>query len=83
MQNGALEKLVSSAKQIYESRLRAELEKSHMNDFVAIEPESQEFFLGKTLTEAASAARAKFPNRLTHVVRVGHRAALHFGAALS
>ena len=34
------------AKAIYESRLRTTLEADHMNEFVAIEPISGEYFLG-------------------------------------
>ena len=67
------------ARRIYEERLRDALEMSHMNDFVAIEPISGDHFLGKTLSTAAGAAREKYPDRLVHVLRVGHKAAVHFG----
>lgn len=67
------------AKQIYEEQLRASLEKSHLNEFVAIEPISGEYFLGPTLSEAIGASRAKHPDRLAHALRVGHKAAIHFG----
>jgi hypothetical protein len=59
--------------------LRAELEPEHVDEFVAIEPESGDYFLGTTLSEATRAARQLYPDRLTHAMRVGHRAALHFG----
>ncbi len=58
---------------IYEQRLRTRLEATNLDDFVAIEPESGDFFLGKTLSEALEAARAAHPARLPFVVRVGHR----------
>jgi hypothetical protein len=73
------ETLVRRAEDIYASRLRALLEPDHMDEFVAIEPESGDYFLGKTLSEAAGAARRTHPGRLTHAMRVGHKAALHFG----
>ena len=47
--------------------------------FVAIEPESGDYFLGKTHSEAMKAARRAHPDRLCHAMRVGHKAALHFG----
>jgi hypothetical protein len=47
--------------------------------FIAIEPESGDYFLGKTLGEATRAARQVYPNRLTHAMRIGRKAALHFG----
>ena len=69
------------AKLIYDERLRRDLEVSHCGQFVAIEPESGDFLLAETLDGAVRAARAKYPSRLSHVVRVGHPAALHLGSA--
>jgi hypothetical protein len=67
------------AKHIYEERLRAELEAGHPDRFVAIEPESGDHFIADSLDEAVRAARAKHPARLSHVVRIGHQAALRLG----
>ena len=73
------ENVADHARRIYEERLRATLEESHMNEFVAIEPISGEYFLGETLSEAIGASRMKYPDRLAHALRVGHKAAIHFG----
>lgn len=67
------------AKRIYKEQLQASLEESHKNEFVAIEPVSGEYFLGRTLSEAIGAARREHPDRLAHAIRVGHKAAIHFG----
>jgi hypothetical protein len=71
--------VIDRAKRIYADRLRADLEARHLNRFVAIEPESGEFFLGDTFDEAVKSARLKHPSRLTHTIRIGHRAAFHVG----
>lgn len=71
--------VAEEAKRIYEEKLRVSLEESHMNEFVAIEPVSGEYFLGKTLSEAIGGSRSKYPERLAHAMRVGHKAAIHFG----
>lgn len=71
------------AERIYEDRLRARLEATHGDEFVAIEPISGDYFLGDTLSEAISAARDVHPDRLAHAIRIGHKAALHFGISLS
>lgn len=71
--------VAEEAKRIYEERMRVVLEESHMNEFVAIEPVSGEYFLGATLSEAIGASRRKYPDRLAHAMRVGHKAAIHFG----
>ncbi len=79
MTDADVEEFVRRAKEIYATRLRVILEPKHIDEFVAIEPESGDYFLGKTLSEATRAARQSYPDRLTHAMRVGHRAALHFG----
>ena len=72
--------LMQKVKAIYEDRLRKDLERSHLHSFVAIEPESGDSFLGRTLSEAAAAARAAHPDRRSGVLRVGHEATVHIGA---
>ncbi len=71
--------VATAAKRIYEERLRVILERTHRDDFVAIEPISGDYFTGLTLSEAIGASRAKHPDRLAHALRVGHSAAVHFG----
>jgi len=79
MNNETRVSVADKARKIYDERLKAELEPLHGDEFVAIEPESGDFFLGKTLSEAIGASRAKHPERLAHALRVGHPAAVHFG----
>lgn len=71
--------IIERAKRIYAEQLQAVLEPQHWNRFVAIEPESGEYFLGDTFDAAVKAARAKHPSRLSHTIRIGHRAAFHLG----
>ena len=74
-----LDDFVRRAELLYEQKLRAQLEDAHRDEFVAVEPVSGDYFLGKTLSEAIGAARRSHPDRLAHAMRVGHKAALHFG----
>jgi hypothetical protein len=71
--------VIDLAKQIYTNQLQTALEVQHMGRFVAIEPDSGDYFLGDTFDEAVNSARTKYPSRLTHTIRIGHRAALHLG----
>ena len=71
------------ARRIYEERLRAALEAEHHGRYVAVEPDSGDYFLADTLDAAADAAQAAHPARRAHVLRVGHPAALHLGGASS
>lgn len=73
------EDVVRRATQLYEEKLRESLEKTNMNDFVAIEPDSGEYFFGKSLSEAIQASRAAHPDKLAFAMRVGHSAAVQIG----
>ncbi len=71
--------VIERAKRLYAEQLQPLLEPQHLNRFVAIEPESGDYFLGDTFDEAVKAATAKHPDRLSHTIRIGHRAAFHMG----
>lgn len=83
MVSAQTQSVIDRAKHLYDERLRADLEARNRGLFVAIEPESNEHFLADTLDEAVRAARTRHPARLSHVVRVGHPAALHMGGPWS
>jgi hypothetical protein len=72
--------IAESAKQVYEEDLRLQLEREHSNEFVAIEPSSRSFFLGKTFLEVALAAKKAFPSKKSFVIRIGQDTAFHIGA---
>ncbi len=76
------EDVVRRATQLYEERLRESLERSNRDDFLAIEPDSGDYFFGKTLTEAIQASRAAHPDRLAFALRIGHSAAVQIGVML-
>lgn len=70
------------AESIYETRLKAVLELSHRNPFVAVEPESGDYFVAPTMGEAGELARRRYPDRRCGLFRVGHRAAVQMGSAI-
>jgi hypothetical protein len=49
--------VAGEARRIYENSLRAQPERDHRDDFVAIEPVSGEYFLGKSLSDWESAGQ--------------------------
>ena len=73
------DEIEQQATEFFERELRASLEVTHPNAFVAIEPISRTFYVGQTLSDAGRQARQAFPNRLSFAVRVGHDAAIHIG----
>ncbi len=76
----AQSEIIHAAEQIYATRLRSQLEPAHDGEFVAIEPISGDFFLGKTLSESIQAARRIHPTRLPYVMRVGAESTIHLGS---
>lgn len=79
MVSSKAKQISASAKQLYESQLRERLERNEFGRYVSIEPESAEYFLGDTFDDAVNQAIDKYPERLTHTIRIGHRATLHLG----
>ncbi len=57
--------VIERAKAVYEQRLRRELEANHRDQFVAIEPESEEYFIADTFDAAVKSARSKHPSRMS------------------
>ena len=58
--------IAQRAKAIYAEWLRESLERDHLYSFEAIEPESGDYFVGKTMGEAIDAAQFAHPDRVTH-----------------
>ncbi len=72
-------RIIKAAKKLYHEELRERLEATDRDRFVAIEPESGDYFVESTYNAAVTAARAIHPNRIPHVIRIGHAAAFHIG----
>jgi hypothetical protein len=68
---------------VYENQLKAELEPEHEGEFVAIEPGTPRYFLGKTATAALSAAHKAMPQSLFFLTRVGSTSAHRIGGHAS
>ena len=67
--------LVERGQSIYQQRLASILEPSHIGEFVTVEPDSGQYFLGATASVALSAAHAAMPNNLFYLTRVGRETA--------
>ena len=79
MLTGESQRVAEQAKHLYEDKYRQTLEESHLGEFVCIEPNSGDYFLGNSFDEAVNKAIDAHPDRLTYTLRVGHTVALHLG----
>lgn len=68
------ERLALRGREIYNKNLKRILEPRSNGQFVAIEVDSGEYFLGSTITEAITEGERKYPTKLFYVMRVGHKA---------
>jgi hypothetical protein len=51
-------------------RVKPELIKTHYNWYIAIEPDSGDYFVGKTLEIPGQLCRDKYPDKIPHVFRI-------------
>lgn len=68
-----------SGQRLYDERLRDLLEPDHTGQFVAIEPSTEQYFLGDTGLAALRAGRKALPDKLFYLLRVGSDAAYRVG----
>jgi hypothetical protein len=71
--------LAESGRRLYDRRLKALLAPEHEGEFVAIDPDSERYFLGPTGLAALRAGRMELPDKLFYLLRVGHMAAYRVG----
>jgi hypothetical protein len=73
--------IAERAERIYEQHLRVKLERTHAGQYVAIEPDSGEHYLGETLSVAGAAARRAHPEKPSFIGRIGQKAAVQLRTA--
>jgi len=75
------DEFASRAEQAYVERWKAVLEPDHFGELIAVEPDSGDCVLGKTLRDLDVACEQKFGTKLVHIFRVGGGAAVRIGGA--
>jgi len=68
--------LAAKARKIYNDRLKGSLETCCRGQFVAVEVDSGDYFLGPTPLEAINNGKSKYPEKSFHVMKVGYKAAV-------
>ena len=63
--------LASQGEMLYTTRIKALVEPAHIGEYIAIEVDSGDYFLGNTLVKAATKARATYPDRCFHFIKIG------------
>ena len=68
------EKHVDRGEEIYR-KIKEKLEPEHKGEFVAIEVDTGDYFVGKDPIDADEKARGKYPDAVFFLARIGYRAA--------
>lgn len=71
--------LSENGQRLYDERLRDLVEPEHVGEFIAIDPETERYFLGSTGLAALHAGRQELPGKLFYLLRVGSDAAYRMG----
>jgi hypothetical protein len=74
MKNGQALAFDQKAEAIYRTKLKPKLEGKYKGRIVAIDVESEDYFVGKTVLEAIEKGRKKHPGKLFYAVRIGYPA---------
>ena len=72
--------VIQRGQQLYNERLKASLEPQHTGRFVAIEPNTGDYYLGDTSTEALVTAHAALPESRFYLKRIGHETTHRIGS---
>ncbi|MBM3237811.1 hypothetical protein FJZ31_16100 [Candidatus Poribacteria bacterium] len=62
--------IVRKSEEIYQN-IKTEMEANHKGKFLAIDPESGNYYLGKTSLEAGLNGRKEHPNSVFYIIRIG------------
>jgi len=71
------------AEEYYERHLRAKLEPEHKGHYLVLEVESGDYEVDADEMAAIDRARARHPDRLFYILRVGYPASVFIGAKVS
>ncbi len=74
LKNANIEKIAQDGQKIYD-KIKVKYEPAHNGEFLAIETESENAYLGKTSAEAVEIAREKHPDKVFYVIKIGYAVA--------
>lgn len=74
-----MSELAEKSKAFYERKLKDLLEPTEKGKFVAIEPDTESYFVDKDGTKALLRARDAFHDKLFFLMRIGYEAAHSIG----
>jgi hypothetical protein len=71
--------IVRRGKEIYDRDIRAKVEPEHRGKLLAVDVDTGDYALGDTSLAALTNLRAKRPDAVAHLIRVGYPTAMRIG----
>ncbi len=75
------DQIAQKGQQLYEERLKPDLEPRQNGKFVVVEVETGEYFIGESILEALQKAKEKHPEKLFHTIRIGYPGVFKMGSS--
>jgi len=69
-------RLAEKGEELYK-RLKDELEPKYKGKIMAIEVDSEDYFIGDSVSDACKKAKEKYPDRIFHFVKIGYPVVYH------
>ena len=73
------EEVARRGEEIYQQKLRAQVEKQHIGDFLILDVLTGDYEIDRDDLTASDRLRAKNPNAVAYGLRIGYPAAYHIG----
>lgn len=73
----SVSQITKRGEEIYQKQLKETLEPEHHGKYVAIEPESGDYFVGDDPVQADTQAQAKHPDKVFYLKRIGYESAFN------
>lgn len=61
---------------VYDANIRHVVEPAHHGKFIAVEPDSGDYVIRDRIVDAMLDMKAKRPDAYSHIIRIGHKAAI-------
>lgn len=73
------ENFVEKARKFYENVIRQKLSVEENGKFIAVEPDSGDYFIGESGREAIEKAQTVYPDKVFYLARFGYKTAYSLG----
>ena len=73
------EEIAKKGEEIYQTKLKSQLEPKENGKYLVIDVMSGDYFLGESILEANEKAKAKYTDRLFYALKVGYKGIFKMG----